>query len=337
MFGEVRGADAIAATWATLFSTFDDFSTEISHVLVDGDRVAVLSTVGATDRVGWKGRPPTGGPIQYKLVLLFTVADGRIVRDERIYDSAGVVERLEKVRLDKELRTAAEVQRMLLARTEHVNQFSESAGDSVACRAIGGDFFEIVEYPSGDVGLALGDVAGKGPAAALLASMLQGMLTAYAHGGEGPAATLTRINRGLAERRLDARFATLVYAVLSADGRLVYANAGHNPPALLTRNGIQRLTVGGPILGTFPDAAFEQATLRLQPNDRLVMFTDGVTEARNAANDEFGETRLLSRLCGNPDVSPRELLRLIFADVREFCRDVDQSDDITVTVTRFAP
>ena len=336
MFGEVRGADAIAATWATLFSTFDDFSTEISHILVDGDRVAVLSTVGATDRVGWRGRPPTGGPIHYKLVLLFTVADGKVVRDERIYDSAGVVERLEKVRIDKELRTAAEVQRLLLARTEHVNAFSESAGDSVACRAIGGDFFDIVEYPSGEVGLALGDVAGKGPAAALLASMVQGMLTAYAQGGEGPAATLTHINRGLAERRLEARFATLVFAVLSADGRLVYATAGHNAPALLARDGIHRLSVGGSILGAFADATFEEATLRLQPNDRLVMFTDGVTEARNAANDEFGEARLLSRLSCDAGVLPRELLEHIFADVRGFCHGVDQTDDITVTVTRYA-
>jgi steroid delta-isomerase-like uncharacterized protein len=335
MFGEVCGADAIAATWATLFSMFDDFSTDISHVLVDGDRVAVLSTVGATDRVGWRGRPPTGGPIQYKLVLLFTVADGRIVRDERIYDSAGVVERLEKVRIDKELRTAAEVQRMLLSRTEHVNAFSESAADSVPCRAIGGDFFDIVEYATGDVGLALGDVAGKGPAAALLASMLQGMLTAYAPAGQGPAATLARINRGLGERRLDGRFATLVYAVLSPDGRLVYANAGHNAPALVTRDAVHRLTVGGPILGAFPDATFEEATLDLAPDDRLVMFTDGVTEARNAASDEFGESRLLSRLADDGDLVPRELLQRIFGDVREFCRGVDQTDDITVTVTRY--
>jgi sigma-B regulation protein RsbU (phosphoserine phosphatase) len=335
MFGEVRGGDAIAETWATLFSTFDDFSTEISHVLVDGDRVAVLSTVGATDRFGWRGRPPTGGPIRYKLVLLFTVAEGRIVRDERIYDSAGVVERLEKVRLDKELKTAADVQRMLLARTEHVNAFSESAGDSVACRAIGGDFFEIVEYPSGDVGLALGDVAGKGPAAALLASMLQGMLTSHAHASDDPAATLTRINRDLADRRLEARFATLVYAVLSPDGRLVYANAGHNPPALVTRGGIERLSVGGPVVGAFRDAAFEHAIVHLQPNDRLVMFTDGVTEARNAQQDEFGEPRLLARLQDDGHASPRELLQRIFADVRDFCRGVDQSDDITVTVTRY--
>src|SRR5581483_6562593 len=111
VFGEVRGPQAIADTWQRLFDTFTDFQTEISHVLVDGDQVAVLSSVEATDRFGWFGAAPTGAPIRYKLVLLFAIADGKIVRDERIYDSAGVHERLQKARLDKELRTAAEVQR----------------------------------------------------------------------------------------------------------------------------------------------------------------------------------------------------------------------------------
>jgi len=90
----------------------------------------------------------------------------------RVYDNTGVLERLEKARLDKELRTAADVQRALLSRTAHLFRFCESVGDSVPCRAIGGDFFEYVELPSGDVGVAMGDVAGKGPAAALLSAML---------------------------------------------------------------------------------------------------------------------------------------------------------------------
>jgi phosphoserine phosphatase RsbU/P len=336
MFGEVRGGVAVAATWRTLFTGLPDFKADIGHVLVDGDRIAVLSEVAATDSIGWFGLPPTFGPIRYKLVLLFTLKDGRVVREERLYDSAGVLERLEKTRLDKELRTAAAVQRMLLPRTEHVTPFSESVGDSVACRAIGGDFFEIRDSSTGDVGLALGDVAGKGPAAALLASLLQGMLATEARSGDGPGPILTRMNRELASRNIEARFATIVYAVLSPDGRLVYSNAGHNAPALVTRGGLQRLTTGGPILGAFGDATFEQATVQLQPNDTLVMFTDGVTEARDVANDEFGEARLIASISKDCSAPPRELLRRIFADVRDFCRDTEQTDDITATVTRFS-
>jgi ketosteroid isomerase-like protein len=337
MFGEVHGAARIASTWATLISTFNDLATSTSHVLVDGDRVAVLSEVAATDRYGWFGRPPTGGPITYKLVLLFTVAGGQIVRDERIYDSAGVVDRLEKLRLDKELRTAADVQRMLLPRTEHVNRFSESVGDSWPCRAIGGDFFEIVECGSDRMGLAMGDVAGKGPAAALLASMLQGMLATEVRAGDGPAAMLSRINRGLSERHLEARFATVVFAALSADGRLVYANAGHNPPALVRRGRIERLVSGGPILGVFADASFEETALRLDPLDTLVMFTDGVTEARNRGAEEFGEERLLDCLRRHVAESPPVLLRSMFAAVRDFADGAEPADDITMTVTRFGP
>lgn len=335
MFGEVRGGVAVAATWRTLFTNLPDFKADIGHVLVDGDRIAVLGEVEATDSIGWSGLQPTFGPIRYKLVLLFTVKDGRVARDERLYDSVGVLERLEKTRLDKELRTAAAVQRMLLSRTEHVTPFSESVGDSVACRAIGGDFFEILEGSTGDVGLVLGDVAGKGPAAALLASMLQGMLATEARSGDGPASILTRMNRELASRNIESKFATIIYAVLSPDGRLVYSNAGHNAPAVVTRGGLERLTTGGPILGAFGDVTFEQATVQLQPNDTLVMFTDGVTEARDVANDEFGEARLIASIGNDCGAPPRDLLRRIFADVRDFCRDAEQTDDITVTVTRF--
>lgn len=333
-FGEIRGADAIAGTWQTLFETFDDFKAEISHILVDGDRVAVLSSVSATDRTGWFGLPPTGGPISYKLVLLFTIANGKITRDERIYDSAGVLVSLEKARIDKELKTAAEVQRMLLSRTTFATAAWESAGDSLPCRAIGGDFFELIETPRGDIGLAMGDVAGKGPAAALLASMLQGMLSAEVRAGDGPAATLTRINRELLGRQLDWRFATIVFAVLSPDGRVVYSNGGHNPPALLMRNDIRRLTVGGPILGAFVDATYEEATLQLDPNETLVMFTDGVTEARNASGEEFGEPTLLACLEAHRGAAPGELVRSIIGSVRAFCGAAEQSDDITITVTR---
>jgi len=335
VFGQVEGRAAIAATWEKLLSTFSDVAVEVSDILVDGDRVVVLSTVRTTDRIGWFGLPPTGSPIDYRLVLLFTVAGGKIVHDERIYDSAGVLERLEKSRLDKELRTAAEVQRALSPRTAHRGRFCESVGDSVPCRAIGGDFFEFVELPSGDIGIAMGDVAGKGPAAALLAAMLQGMFAAEAPAGGGPAGTLARINQRLAARRLESRFATLVYSVLSSDGRLVCSNAGHNPPALVTGDGIRRLETGGPILGAFGDAAFEEETLHLRDRDTLVMFTDGVTEARNASDEEFGENRLMTCLSASAVSTPVVLLNRIFAAVREFCQRADQSDDITVTVTRF--
>ena len=333
VFGEVRGRAAVAETWSTLFTMFADLTMENVDFLVDGDRVAVLGQIKTTDRIGWFGLPPTGSPIAYRLVMLFTVRNGVIVRDERIYDSAGLIERLEKARLDKELRTAAEVQRELSPSRGRVGSFYESIGDSLPCRSIGGDFFEAIELPSRRCAFVMGDVSGKGPAAALLAAMVQGMFAVEAPAGDGPAQTLSRINRRLAGRGLGSRFATLVYAVLSPDGQLVYTNGGHNPPVLIGRGAMQRLTTGGPIVGAFEDARFEEETLQLDDRDTLVMFTDGVTEARNAGDEEFGDDRLLECLASTP--SPADLLSRVFAAVRDFSRPAEPTDDVTLLVTRY--
>jgi predicted ester cyclase len=335
VFAEVRGRPAIRSTWETLFKTFPDCALDVSNVLVDGSRIAMLGTVTATDRTGWFGLPPTGGPISYRVVVLCTIVGGKIVHEERIYDSTGVVERLEKAHLDKELRTAADIQRALLSRTVHAGRRCEAVGDSVPCRAIGGDFFEFVELPSGDFGVALGDVAGKGPAAALLAALLQGMLIADVQAAQSPALMLSRMNRRLAARHLESRFATLVYGVLSEDGRFVYANAGHNPPVLLTRDGIRRLTAGGPILGAFADVEYADETLHFNDQETLIAFTDGVTEARNAQDEEFGDDRLIACAREHATCPPVALLDRIFGAVREFGERTDQTDDITVAVLRF--
>jgi len=309
----------------------------LDHILIqiDGDRVAVLSTIRTTDRLGWFGLPATGAPINYRLVFLWTMVDGKIARDERIYDSTGIVERLEKARLDKELRMAGDVQRALLSRHSFHGAFAESVGDSVPCRAIGGDFFEFVELPTGDLGIIVGDVAGKGPAAALLAAMIQGMLAAGTPSGASPAVVVGRINHDLAARHLESRFATLAYGVLSANGRLVCSNAGHNPPVVLSAAGMRRLTAGGPILGAFADTTFGEETVQLNRGDTLVMFTDGVTEARNARDEEFGESRLLASLDQAGSCPPDMLVKRVFGEVRAFCERAEQADDITVTVTRF--
>jgi steroid delta-isomerase-like uncharacterized protein len=173
-FHQVKGRAAIRSVWDRTFSTYPDWEVEVSDVFVESDRVAIYGTAMATDRKGWFGLPPTGERIAYRAVILLTLADGKIVRDERLYDLTAVLERLEKARMDQELRTAAELQSALLSRAFAAGRFYDAAGKSIPCRTIGGDFFEFVELPSGDLGVALGDVAGKGLAAALLAAMLQG-------------------------------------------------------------------------------------------------------------------------------------------------------------------
>jgi len=345
VFGEVRGRREVIRTFETLFETFPDCVFDLSEVFEESRRFAFMGTVTGTDTSGWFGLPPTGAVVRYRITMVCTVVGEKIVREERLYDLTGVVERLEKARIDAELKIASEVQSALLPRIVRSGARWEAVADSIPCRAIGGDFFEIVELPSGSVGVALGDVEGKGTPAALVGAMLHGMFVADAQTGLNPAATLQRMNRQLAARhrgdmkvvtrQKGSRFATFVYGVLSPDGRFVYCNAGHSPPALLSRGDVRRLGSGGPILGAFPDASYEEGETRFAKGDTLLMFSDGVTEARNGIDEEFGEERLIARAVEHLARSPAEFLDGILGAVREFVGTTHPSDDVTVAVTRF--
>ena len=336
MFPRVEGLAAIAEIWERTFSLFPDWAVQTSDVMVDGNRVAFLGTAAGTDRNGWFGQPPTGHRIEYRAIIRLDLADEKIVRDERIYDLAGVLQRLEKARIDQELRMAAEVQRTLLARTRHRTPFCEAAADSIPCRAIGGDFFELAELPAGDFLVALGDVAGKGPASALLAAMIQGMLAIELEEDFQPSAVLAHLNQILVRRGLEPRFATLIVGKLSPDGKFVYSNAGHNAPLLLTHDGIRRLTTGGgPVLGALAESKFEQDSLSLNPQDTIVLFSDGVTDALDSAGMEFGEERLISCTSKLATHSASDVLQGILTAVPDFSRSTTPADDITVAVTTF--
>jgi serine phosphatase RsbU (regulator of sigma subunit) len=244
-------------------------------------------------------------------------------------------ETLEKARLDQELRIAAEIQQGLLPEARYVGPGVEVVGASIPCRSIGGDFFEYLELPSGGFGCALGDVAGKGPPAALLTAALQSLFTAHAWSEGGPAATLTRVNQALIRRAVQNRFATMFYAVVSGDGCLTSCNAGHNPPMLFTRGGVRRLEQGGLVLGLFPHAHYEEETLQLDPGDLLVVFSDGVSEAMDLAGEEFGDNRIDSCVSAHRDLEPAALLDQLLAAVRQFSDGTVQRDDVTALVLRY--
>jgi sigma-B regulation protein RsbU (phosphoserine phosphatase) len=135
-------------------------------------------------------------------------------------------------------------------------------------------------------------------------------------------------------RAIDSRFATMFYGVLSENGVLTYSNAGHNPPFLIGRT-VRRLTAGGLILGAFNGAKFEEETVQLNPDDLLVVFSDGVTEALNADGVEFGEERLLACVTGHRNLAPASLLRCVLDTVHDFTGKASQNDDLTVMVLRY--
>jgi len=249
-------------------------------------------------------------------------------------------ETMEKARMEQEMRIAAEIQQALLPKMARAGDYFKAAAASLPCRSIGGDFYDYVELPEGALGFALGDVAGKGPPAALLSAMMQGMFAAQAATTDAPAKTISRVNLALYRRGIESRFVTLMYGALQPDGRLTYCNAGHNPPLIISQAGgsptIRRLERGGPIVGLFEGATFEEETVRLAPGDWLIVFSDGVSEALSAAGDEYGDDRIIAVVNNNPQVEPQQLLEALFLDVREFAKGAAQSDDITAMVLRFA-
>jgi serine phosphatase RsbU (regulator of sigma subunit)/pSer/pThr/pTyr-binding forkhead associated (FHA) protein len=246
-------------------------------------------------------------------------------------------ETMEKARMEQEMRIAAEIQQALLPKSGRTGAYFRAAAASLPCRSIGGDFYDYVEMADGSLGFALGDVAGKGPPAALLSAMMQGIFAAQAATNDAPSKTIARVNLALYRRGIESRFVTLMYGVLDAAGRMVYCNAGHNPPLVIGARGVTRLERGGPIVGLFETASYEEETVQLASGDWLVVFSDGISEALSASAEEYGEARIIDVVQRNAGLDPPRLLEALFTDVREFARGAPQSDDITAMVLRYDP
>ena len=245
-------------------------------------------------------------------------------------------ESMEKARIEEELRVAGQIQQALLPPRVHEGAGFLAAGANLPCQAIGGDFFDYLPLPGERTGFTLGDVAGKGPSAALLAAVVQGMFYSLAASAEGPATTLSRMNRALAGRVIAARFATVAYVVLAPDGRLVSCNGGHNPPVIVTKDGgVRTLVKGGLILGVFANAEYEEEEVALAPGDTFVLYSDGLTEAVNADDEEFGEERVHAWLTEHRALSPTALVDGLIAEVHAFARGVPQADDMTALAARY--
>src|SRR5258706_7889148 len=202
-----------------------------------------------------------------------------------------------------------------------------------SARVVGGDYFDVLPFDGEICGLCIADVAGKGVPAALLMSNLQAAVRGLASPSLAPEALCTRLNALLCRNIASDRFVTLFYADLDGPARqLRYVSAGHNPPFVLHRDGSHhRLCEGGIVLGVFANQAFKSGTVQLQSGDRMVLYTDGVTEACNSDDEEFGEERLLQVLQQNPARTAIEIQKNILQAVAEFSRGTWQ-DDATLLV-----
>jgi len=222
---------------------------------------------------------------------------------------------------DREMREAGDIQKRLLPR--HITQIPglDISADWKPARVLGGDYFDILRFADGSVGLCIADVEGKGVPAALVMSNLQSAVKAFATPALEPQELCRRLNTIFCEDVQTERFISLCYARLEpANRRLTFTNAGHCPPLLMRANGqTEKLERGGAVLGRLPGWKYEQGEVTLGANDVLVLFTDGVTEAENSEQQEFGEERLTAcvRSCG--EMTAAGLQRELLAQVAKHC------------------
>ena len=198
---------------------------------------------------------------------------------------------------------------------------------------VGGDCFDALAFAPGAVGLSIADVAGKGVPAALLMSNLQAAVRAFAQEGTAPGSLCTSVNRLLCRNMASGRFVTFCYVRIDTTARrLTYATAGHNPPLLVRGNGsVDQLAPSGTVLGVFAESAYEQGDFAIAPGDRLILYTDGITEGRNPAGDEFGEDRLAETASRHRALPAEEMLAAVLRDVEAF-NGGKYEDDATLIV-----
>jgi sigma-B regulation protein RsbU (phosphoserine phosphatase) len=250
-----------------------------------------------------------------------------------IYNARLYKDSQEKRKMEEQLNIARELQQALLPKPEKDLPYVRTRCQNLPCHEVGGDYFDYFDLEEGRFCFALGDVAGKGISAALLASVVQGIFSSQAFLDVPLPAVTSNLNRNLAKRGTGNRFVTFFFGILDPGGNCSYVNAGHNPPVLVHSDGsMKELTEGGMVLGLFPGAQYESCDVQLQPDDHLVLFTDGVIEARDVSGEEFGKERLLALLQANARATATEILTRLRDAVLSFSASAPQHDDITMMV-----
>jgi sigma-B regulation protein RsbU (phosphoserine phosphatase) len=231
-----------------------------------------------------------------------------------------------------ELQRAEEIQRSLLpGKIPQIPGF-EVAAAWLPARTVGGDYYDVIRLGGHRLGICIADVVGKGVSAALLMANVQAAVHAFASDSESPAGLCAKVNRLLCENIATGKFVTFLYGVLDGDARTFqFCNAGHSYPILASGASVRTLDQSGAVLGVFPAWSYEDSTVELRPDDRLLLFTDGITEASDADGKEFEEAGIAAFAQANSALSARELNNRLLAQVTAFCNAQFQ-DDVTLLV-----
>lgn len=244
------------------------------------------------------------------------------------------IEQAEKL-MELELAQASEIQQTLLPARAPMFEGFDLAGLNLCCRTVGGDYFDFLPYQDGRLGLALGDVSGKGMPAALLMSTLQARVQMLRETMPEADQAVATLNRNISERCPPGKFITFFFGLLDRNGVLEYSNAGHNYPLMLRANGqVEELRGNGLVMGLFADVLYPLKSVRLEPGDLLALFSDGVTEAEDANGVEFGEDGLSAFLREHRKLSCQALVERLVNHVRAWRGITSFTDDFTVLLVK---
>lgn len=242
------------------------------------------------------------------------------------------------VSIKRELEVASQVQMSALPAELPANEFFDVKARVIPAKEVGGDFYDYYLIDEHHLALVIADVAGKGIPAALFAMVTRALIKSVASQYESPAATLKAVNEQLCDGNDSCVFITTFFGVLDLrSGAFLYSNAGHNPPRLLRADG--SLEVVAPtdnlVLGIDDGEAYANAEVQFHPGDALILYTDGVTEAEDAGEEEYGDHRFDQMLAAAGSTDASAIIDAIVSAVREFAGEANQSDDITCVVSRF--
>jgi sigma-B regulation protein RsbU (phosphoserine phosphatase) len=276
-----------------------------------------------------------------RLLAIIAGQSAQVVENARLYEEERAL-----LRMQEELRLAAKIQLELLPKTGPQITGYDIAGKSIPAQSVGGDYYDFISIDENRLAICLGDVSGKGLPASLLMANLQATIRGQALLSVSARDCISRSNTLLYHSTDIEKFATVFYAILdtrpqgpSGQHTLCYSNAGHNEPLLFSEDpsrSARPLKIGGTLLGIFQDFPFQEETTPLNPGDLLLVYSDGITEAMNAKDEEFGEKRLMAVVRENWGDSSSELIEKIVTAVKMHAGDTPQSDDITLVVVKRA-
>jgi len=266
-----------------------------------------------------------------RLLAIIAGQSGQVVENARLYEKEKTL-----TKMQEELRFAARIQNELLPKSAPSIPGYEIAGRYIPAQEVGGDYYDFIPIDDHRLAFCLGDVSGKGLPASLLMANLQATLRGQTLTTSSAKTCLERSNQLLFQSTNPEKFATLFYAVLDTQNHQIhFSNAGHENPYLWSgKTGARRLTTGGIPLGMLPEFGFEEESISLDEDSTLVVYSDGVSEAMNAEEEQFGDDRIASVLEQHKHASASEIIDQLVAAVKKYAAGHPQSDDITVVVMR---